>query len=66
MFELLRIGYLEDDEVIAELNKHQLSDRLCRCYLCNEGRRILEQRGFSHDQIIKSLNLPASQDSGDI
>jgi hypothetical protein len=66
MFDLIGISYLDDDGIVAKLNKHQLSDLMCHCYLCRECRGILAQRGLEHDDDVKNLNPPVDPDSGDI
>jgi hypothetical protein len=71
MFDMLRIGYLDDDELVAELNKHQSQDRMCHCYVCRECRVILAARGLTDDNDLdrnnsKNPSPQADLHSGDI
>ena len=49
MFDLLRIGYLDHDQVIAKLNEHNQGGSTCRCYICGECRVIIAERKLTDD-----------------
>jgi hypothetical protein len=71
VLDIFKEYLFDDDEVLAQLEKHQESTRMCHCYLCRSCRAILAARGLTDDNDLdrnnsKNPSLQADRDSGDI